>query len=300
MAIARRKIAVHNPGRNRQQKRRKMSAKQIRIFGTKRQKAALKAARHRKRSKPVKVSRRRNAPVRRRKQKRNIGELVSLTLGAPFTGNPGGKGKTMAAKKRHHRTRTKPTSHRRHTRRNAGARVATRRRRNYGRRRHVVHHNRRRRNPGMGGGFMGEVSSALFIIAGAAGSRLLTQAVLGTSNTGIMGYGANLAAGGVLAFAVKSFLHNAKGAADVFKGAVVGVVLRLIADYTPFGTYLSSSGLGDYQMSNWVTPQIYADPLNSAQIRIPQGWGTGAPVVTATVPATAGLSGLYDGGGLYG
>jgi hypothetical protein len=296
MAIARRKIAVHNPGRKRKRNRGKMTAKQIRFFGTKRQKAALKA--HRNRSKPAKVSRRRNAPVRRRKQKRNIGELVSLTLGAPFAGNPGGKGKTMAAKKRQHRKRTKPTSHRRHTKRNAGARVATRRRRNYGRR-HVVRHRGRRRNPGLGGGFMGEVSSALFIIAGAAGSRLLTQAVLGTSNTGIMGYGANLAAGGVLAFAVKSFLHNAKGAADVFKGAVVGVVLRLIADYTPFGTYLSSSGLGDYQMSNWVTPQIYADPLNSAQVRIPQGWGTGAPAVTA-VPATAGLSGLYDGGGLYG
>jgi hypothetical protein len=36
----------------------------------------------------------------------------------------------------------------------------------------------------------------------------------------------------------------------------------------------SNLGMGDYIASNWVTPQIYADPNNSAMVVPPNGWGT--------------------------
>lgn len=40
------------------------------------------------------------------------------------------------------------------------------------------------------------------------------------------------------------------------------------------------NGMGDYKRSNWITPQIYVDPRNSARVRIPAGW---APRIAAAV-----------------
>ncbi len=173
-------------------------------------------------------------------------------------------------------------SHRRHTRRSNPRRM---------------HH--RRRNP-MGGALGGDVISVLYMIGGGVGSKMITQVALGTSNTGIIGYLANLAAGGILAWGVKSFMHNASAARDVFKGAVLQVVLRAISDYTPFGQYTSQLGMGDYLASNWVTPQRYVDGLNSAQVQIPAGWGAPAVVVASSgVNASAMGAGNGDGSGMY-
>jgi hypothetical protein len=100
----------------------------------------------------------------------------------------------------------------------------------------------------MGGSWAAEIAQALYIIAGAIGSKLGAQMVLGTSNTGFIGYWANLAAGGVLAYAAKALMKNDAAAKGIFAGA----------------------------------PQRYVDGLNSAQIEIPTGWGPGAPVVMAS------------------
>ena len=150
----------------------------------------------------------------------------------------------------------------------------------------------------MGSSWGAEVVQALYIIAGAIGSKLGAQMVLGTSNTGFMGYGANLAAGGILAYAAKAVLKNDAAAKGIFAGAVVQVVLRLITDYTPFGQYASLQGVGDYMASNWVTPQRYVDGLHNAQIEIPSGWG-GASVVMASsgVNANAVAAGSDGMGG---
>jgi hypothetical protein len=113
-----------------------------------------------------------------------------------------------------------------------------------------------------------------------------------------MGYAANLAAGAVLAFGVKSLMHNPKAAASIFKGAVLQVVLRAIADYTPFGTYTSQLGMGDYMASNWVTPQRYVDGLNSAQVQIPGGWAPTQVIASSGVNANAMGAGS-DGTGIY-
>ena len=149
--------------RNAKRRNRKMSAKQIRFFGTKRQKAALKLRRKRK-ANPVRVSRRRAAKKRNRyvlwavarsrrkrkaaksnpRKKRSRNPALVLTLGSV---NPRRKRrkKPVAVKVRKNRRRRVNTSHRRRrTRRNPVMRVAPRRNR---RRRSNTHHRRRRRNP---------------------------------------------------------------------------------------------------------------------------------------------------------
>ena len=276
MAIATRRVSIANPAR------RKMTAKQIRYFGSKRQRAGLKARRTRKTT-----HRRRTSP---RAVRRNLGEQVLLTLG-----NPASKRRQVAK----HRTRTKKRStasvhHRRRSQQSNPRRHCSARRTN-----RAVRHNRRRRNP-MGGSWGAEVTQALYIIAGAIGSKLGAQMVLGTSNTGFMGYGANLAAGGILAWAAKGIMKNSEAAKGIFAGSVVQVVLRLITDYTPFGQYASLQGVGDYMASRWVTPQRYLDGLHSAQIEIPDGWGPAAPMVMASsgVNANAVAAGS-DGMGAF-
>lgn len=276
MATAHRRVSIANPAR-----RRKMSAKQIRFFGSKRQRAALKAKRSgaAKRHRPR--AQKRNTAHRKRTSsravRRNLGEQILLTLG-----NPASKRRAMA-KRSNKAKKHNPAS------------VHNRRRPRHNK---AVSHHRRRRNP-MGGSWGAEVTQALYIIAGAIGSKLGAQMVLGSSNTGFMGYGANLAAGGLLAWAAKGVLKNDAAAKGIFAGAVVQVVLRLITDYTPFGQYASLQGVGDYMASNWVTPQRYVDGLHSAQIEIPTGWGP-APLVMASsgVNANAVAAGS-DGMGAF-
>jgi hypothetical protein len=158
-----------------------------------------------------------------------------------------------------------------------------------------VHH-RKRRNPGEMG--LGRVSgiaiNAVFVIAGALGSKLLAQMVLGANNVGAVGYAANAIAGGVLWFLAEKVMRNKDAANGIIAGTAVQIILRLINDYTPFGSYVSQLGMGDYQAQNFVNPQVLVDPFNRAEIQIPAGWGA-PPAVT--MPASVGVSGLEN---LYG
>lgn len=160
-------------------------------------------------------------------------------------------------------------------------------------------HRRIHRNP-FGGSWGAEIMSALFVIGGAVASKLAAQMILGSSNTGPMGYAANLAVGGVGAWVIGGPLKNKKGAASFFAGSVVEVVLRLITDYTPFGQYVQGLGMGDYFASNWVQPQRYVDALHSAQVQIPAGWAPTTVIQSNAAPPGSsgggGMSGLYDGG----
>jgi hypothetical protein len=82
------------------------------------------------------------------------------------------------------------------------------------------------------------------------------------------------------------------------------LILRLINDYTPFGQYLSSAGMGDYQMQSYVTPQILTDPTNNSNLLIPNGWGASTPAIAAPAAAAMKSKGVgassYDDGGLFG
>ena len=279
-------------------------------------------------------------PGRRRKRRSsNPGEILGFVFGP--AGNPGRKkGGSMARARRRKRnwgaaTRTnrphrrrRTSSHRRRT--NPGMRMMTRKNRSHRRRRHSNpgirrHHRHHRRNPGMLGDIGPMFTNAVFVIVGALGSKLGAQAVLGTNNVGIVGYGANAAAGGIMWFLAEKVMKNRAAANGIIAGTVVQILLRIINDYTPFGSYVANLGMGDYQMQSFVTPQILVDPWRNADIRIPAGWGASAPMSAtagprqmgggtraalpaasapaAAAPATsAGVGNLYGGGmtALYG
>lgn len=148
------------------------------------------------------------------------------------------------------------------------------------------HRRRTRRNPGIRD-ITGLVTSAVFTIAGAVGTKYITQMVLSTSNTGVMGYFGNLVSAFLLSWGVKEFMKNDTAAAAVLAGGFVQVVLRLIADYTPFGQYTANLGMGDYLMQGFGTPQRIAFKTHSAQLM---------PVVSGGL---SGCGGLYHGSGLY-
>ncbi len=229
--------------------------------------------------------------------RRNAGDILAYTLA---TGNPGARKGNMATIKRR-RSYKRPGSKSHHRKSNPGTR-----RRNYHRRRNtgMVHHRRHhyRRNPGTGS--IGEIiTTSTFVLVGALGSKLGAQLVLGTNNTGVVGYAGNLAVGGALWFLADKVMKNKTAASGVIAGTVAQLILRLINDYTPFGSYVSQLGMGDYQMQSFVTPQILVNPMGNADISIPAGW---APTIAAPAPAPAksasgGMGSLYGGRsrGLY-
>lgn len=162
--------------------------------------------------------------------------------------------------------------------------------------------NHRRRNPGEG---MGRISSiainAVFVIVGAVGSKLLAQMVLGANNTGVVGYAANAIAGGAMWFVAEKVMHNKDAANGIIAGTAVEIILRLINDYTPFGSYVSGLGMGDYQAQAWLSPQVLVDPYKNATIQFPQGMLPAAVAMPAAVGVTSsGVGDLYGGkSGLY-
>lgn len=248
-----------------------------------------------------------------RKRKRNVGQILGFVLPA---GNPGRKRGSMAkARKNRGRKAKSNPGHRKHHRRAAAHHTTHRRRRrtmNPGHR-----HHRRRRNPGMMGGIGPAITNAVFVIVGALGSKVAAQAVLGSNNVGLTGYAGNAAAGGILWFLTEKVMKNRAAANGVVAGTLVQIILRVINDYTPYGSYVSGLGMGDYQMQSFVTPQVLTNPWKNADVQIPNGWGAGAPRAALPVPvasagpkqmngspapagamtAAAGVSGF---GGLYG
>ena len=307
---------IQNPARagkgNKMAKsRRKMSAKQIKHFGTRRQKAALKARRsapkHRARTRKnppkgggrvisgygstvmngARKRRRRNpgnhkivinsARKRRKstvKRRRNPTPMI-LSWAA---GNPAKRSKSVA----------KTRSRRRKT-------YATAKRSNAGRRRRAnpkrIMHHRRRSNPAGLGRPMDWLQGGAGVIAGVVGTRALPQMLLGATNTGVTGYAANAVAAVGLGFLTHMlFPRNTVLVTSVIAGGFAGLLSRIIADQTPFGAQLSLTGLGDhgfglYQKSNYPYPPrlVNGRGPNSSMFT----WGDGSQGVStvATVGA---------------
>lgn len=157
---------------------------------------------------------------------------------------------------------------------------------------------RRRRNPGRMGSLTGIVTNAVFVLVGALGSKLGAQLILGSNNTSWVGYAGNAAVGVGLWFLTEHVMKNKEASAGVIAGTVVEIILRIINDMTPFGSYVSGLGMGDYQMQSFVTPQVLVDPYNSAKIQIPNGW---APTTVVAAPANASGGMVPSGmGSMYG
>ena len=260
---------------------RKMSLKQRLHFGSSRVRAAAKQALKRRRKnsaspKRHKVHRRRTQAAPRRNKaarRRNIGEVVYL-LGA---GNPARKRGNMAKR------RKRAGSHRRKVT-NSGRR---RRVMNVSRRRHAS-----RRNPS--GKIMSYVVSGAAVIGGAVGSKVGTSLVLGTKNTGMIGYLGNAVATGVLGFAAHKMFADKSISQMVIAGGIAQIIVRFMTDQTPYGSYLSGAGVGDYQTNwNFASPQRVSGYPPTGIIQ-PPGWGAPA-ATTAIVTHSTGVGALHGG-----
>ncbi len=131
------------------------------------------------------------------------------------------------------------------------------------------------------------VPSALFLIAGGVGSKLLTQAVMQGKNTGWLGYAGNIGVSLALSMGVRAFMKNSNAANMVLLGGIVQTVLRVLVDQTPLGETVKQFGVGDYMAQNYLAPQRVVDGLNSAAL-VP-------PMLPMVASAGAGVS----GGNLY-
>jgi len=193
----------------------------------------------------------------------------------------------MAAPKKRRRRRS--NSRRRRTRRHNLAPVVRRHRRRRSLARRTNRRRRRntgrRRNASMGG-VTNLVTSAAYAIAGAVGSKYLTQMVLGASNTGYVGYAANLAAAFVGGKVVGMFTRNKVAENSVILGGVIMTLLRFLSDQTPLGATLTAAGLSDYEASTFLSPARYVDAAKSAVVDIP----TALRATIAATPAAAGTS----------
>lgn len=305
-AVVKKRRKLLNPGR-----RRRMTAKQIRYFGTKRQRAAL---RHHHKMK----SRRHNAPrpwkaiYRKRypsKRRHNISGIMVATIPG-F--NPGRKRRKRRSNRGMARVSAK--------RRRAGLKAARTRRarryaRSHGRRRHnrrhyrvrnrtkVVYryrghhrrHNRghRRRNPfGFGGG--GDVQAVTGIIAGAAVTRLLTGFVPAQYNAGIPGYIITAIAAVLQGQVVGKVAKSPQFGKYMTWGGLTYLGLRIINDmiptlsgYLPFGL----QGLGLISPSpGFFNPQVFGP---GGSVVLPNS--IQAALATS---ASKGMRGMTDGFGL--
>ena len=142
------------------------------------------------------------------------------------------------------------------------------RRMNYPRRRHNVELASSRN-------IIGALEKGAYVLGGGVFSRMLTQMVLGTANTGFMGYAGNAVATGLL-----SVVGNAvrKGSGEfIIYGGAAGILMRFIQDQTPLGKYFNlsgiDSGVGAIIPANFSQPAIFTG--QNAMVRVPNGWGPG-------------------------
>ena len=283
--------------------RRKMSAKQIKHFGTKRQKAALKAKRRHapatKRNaarKPRPSDKRRStgrysaytseealqkALAKRKKRKNSAGRKKSTAKRRNPTpmilswaaGNPAKRSHKVAKSRKKKRYATAKRS-------NAGRRRPTK----------VVHHRKRSRgNPGSLGRPMDWLQGGAGVIAGVVGTRAIPQMLLGASNTSYTGYAANAAAAVGLGWLTHVLLKKPVLTTAVIAGGFATLLSRIIQDKTPFGAQLSLTGLGDhgfglYQKSNFPYPYRVQGARGPASSQFT--WGDGSQGVPTL--ATAG------------
>lgn len=263
--------------------KRKMSAKQIKFFGTKRQKAALKAARKRKRTtvaaKVAVATNPRRKPVRRKRKTSRRNPALVVTLGQLV--NPRRR-KNMARRKR----RVAKVTRRRVRRSRKAYPVAVaanpRRRRRYARRNPARRRSvRRRRNPDvfgarpLSGGGLKLIAGGLVGVAAAKFlPRLIPGNILGTMGnfggvvaTGISAYVAGMAAG--------KFMGTQFGQAVLFGGLMQtgSVVLNMVLPgFAVGGVPLALSGMGELVPGSFVVPQnplrIPAAPAPATNARV--------------------------------
>lgn len=269
--LKRRRLA--NPGGKRSGRRR-MTPKQIKYFGTKRQRAALKAKR-RVSSGSRRTTARRRA-TRAAGRQANIGEIVSIGL------NPGERKESMArARKRTTRRRKRnpsPRVVRRTRRRNRGYAMSNPRRR----RRRV----RRRRNPSM---LTSTATTVLGVLGGAAVTKLIVDRLPYNLNVGLPSYISTGVVAVIQGMAVSKFGKNQSLGDAMTLGGFTYLGLKILQEFAPGVAAISPIGLrgrgmGVIAPSSFYNPQV---PRTNAMTRF---------VTPSAIPAPAavenGMSGL--------
>lgn len=314
-AVVRRKRRLSNPGR----RRKKMTAKQIRFFGTKRQRAALRGPRRRRNTSVRKTKKRlsrlwkgdykftkaasfyrakgkKARAAKRAKRKKNVGSILVASIPG-FTGlNPGRKRrKTVARHRRRRKANAAPRRRRRH--------YSARRRRNPGRRRsaRVVvkyrtrgrrHHRRGRRRGNPGFGLGNDATVVAGIITGAAVTRIVTGFVPPSLQAGVPGYVVTAIAAVLQGQLVGKALKKPQFGKYMTWGGLTFLGLKVINDfmpslsgYIPFGL----SGLGLLSPSQgFMLPSV--NRMGSMGSFVAPGIVTSA--IAAAAPKGGGMHGL--------
>lgn len=263
MAVAEVVTHIVNPARRKNMAKRKLTDKQIKFFGTKRQRAALKTKRRhaparrtnsapRRRAAP-KHHRRRTLKTNKARRRSNPMEIISF-----LPGNPAKRRSNMAKTPKHRKL--KKSNAARH--RSAG--------------RPAPRITRRRPNPGSIGRPMDWIKGGVGVLGGVIVTRALPQAVASTYNTGAVGYGMNAITAVLAAWGTHAVTKDPVLTASVAAGGFAALIARMISDMTSFGQYLSLTGIGDYMVSNFVSPQRIVNQ-RQALLEVPGGgWGGAA------------------------
>lgn len=292
MAVAHLRRTVHgNPARR--GLHRLTRAQKLAGFGGKRAQAAAKHSRRQtNRAKPVKHHHKTHHRPKANRRRRNVAEIISFTLPGANPAKKKKRRKNVAKKRSHHKKRHRTySSH--HHRAHGNPHMMKRRRT---RTRHHYRANRRRqRNPSelSVSGFTGNLFSGLWALGGAVGTRMLPQLVLGTKNTGILGYVGNIASAEILAFGSRKFVGRSQGAA-VRIGGWVAIGLRLLQDFTPLGQFvqaqLAGAGVGGDTGLGLLVPQSFFSVNYDAQGQVMPSRFAGQ--IAAAQAARGGARGL--------
>lgn len=294
-ARALKRVKLTNP------RRRKMTAKQIRFFGTKAQRAALKR-RHTKatRTNPAKRRRKRNAPKpwsslyrshyakkskatkrtsstkkrHNRSRRRNVGEIVSIGLAGLVNPKRGSMTRRKRNRKSVARRRKNPVAN-------------TYRRKRYTRR-HNRRHSVRRRNPGM---FAGVAQNVFGVIGGATATKLVSDRLPMSLTSGILGYISSAIVAVVLGFGVKKVSKSKPLGDAVMLGGFTYLGLKVLGDFLPSIGSISAIGLrgmGTIMPSGGFAVPAVNQPGSMTQFVTP-GY------LTPALPAADSLKGLNAG-----
>lgn len=304
-----RRLRIVNTGKRRNKgKRKRLTPKQIKFFGTARQRAALKSSRKRKRKNGLRASsirqpkgvrsarnkgirkvrrataRRRSAPRRRR----NVSEIITLSpVLNPFDSEVRGMTRNKRRRKSSRRRRTTVGTVRRRRRSNRGRRRNPTTRivyRNRGRRRS----NRgRRRNPGFLTGKVGQITG---IFSGAVGTSVLTSLLPAGLSSGMAGYVSMGAIAMLLGTLARTAFKSDRAFGDnVTVGGFVVLGLKIMNDFVPqlaAGLPFGLRGMGV------IAPSSYALPLINRPNSMTQFIRPSYIPAQSVVPAMAGMRGF--------